>query len=157
MAEERQVCQAFVEAFECGHTSLLAQELGGTSVPPTAPDQWCATSHPSKDVGYMPSCMGCRADRGPVPVSSIPSMSGDASTTNGHQMLAPFLGPLCTRPWGRRRRKWQPSTTHPKSILTHKWKEGRLATKALKEPCQEAFSKELELVKVARQAYFKSH
>ena len=36
-----------------------------------------------------------------------------------------------------------------------KWKEGRPAAKALKEPHQEAFSKESEVVKVARWAYYK--
>ena len=38
-----------------------------------------------------------------------------------------------------------------------KWKGGRLAAKAPKEPQCEAFSKESGVVKVARQAYFKTH
>ena len=29
--------------------------------------------------------------------------------------------------------------------------------KALKEPCQEAFSKELDVMKVARKTYYKAH
>ena len=40
---------------------------------------------------------------------------------------------------------------HPKQ------KEGKPVVKALKEPHQEAFSKVTELVKVARQAYYKVH
>ena len=45
----------------------------------------------------------------------------------------------------------------PEECPHKKWKEGRLAVKTLKELCQEAFSKELEVMKAARQAYYKAH
>ena len=45
----------------------------------------------------------------------------------------------------------------PKEHPHHKWKEGRPVAKALKETHQETFSKELEVVWLARWAYFKAH
>ena len=45
----------------------------------------------------------------------------------------------------------------PKEPLHHRWKEGRSAVRPLKENCQEAFSKEWELIRVARQDYYKTH
>ena len=45
----------------------------------------------------------------------------------------------------------------PKEHACHKWKEGRLVAKALKEPHQEAFSKESEVMKAAMWAYYKVH
>ena len=59
-------------------------------------------------------------------------------------------------PQGRRKRRWQTHDT-PKEDPHHKQKGGRLAVKALKEASQEAFSKELEVMKAARQAYYKAH
>ena len=44
-----------------------------------------------------------------------------------------------------------------KECPCHRQKEGRLAVKALKEPHQEDFSKESEVVNVARWAYYKAH
>ena len=45
----------------------------------------------------------------------------------------------------------------PKECPHRKHKEGRLAGKALREPQRGAFSKELDIMKVARQAYQKVH
>ena len=45
----------------------------------------------------------------------------------------------------------------PKEHPHHKQKEWRLAVKALKEPCWEAFSKESEVMKAAKWAYYKAH
>ena len=45
----------------------------------------------------------------------------------------------------------------PKEHPCQKQKEGRLALKALKEPCREAFTKESDVVKAARWAYQKVH
>ena len=38
-----------------------------------------------------------------------------------------------------------------------KWKEGRSVVRPLKEYCQEAFSKESQLIRAARQGYYKTH
>ena len=58
-------------------------------------------------------------------------------------------------------RQEEEETAHLDDVLMehshHRWKEGSPAAKALKEPCWEAFSKELEVVKVARQAHYKFH
>ena len=76
-----------------GHGVMLAQELGGTAVPPKAPYWQCATSCPSWDVGYHP-VVGHERWRTST-CSSHPKSAGDASTTNWHKMLALFLRPRC--------------------------------------------------------------
>ena len=45
----------------------------------------------------------------------------------------------------------------PKKCSCHKQKEGRPVVKVLKEPHQESFSKESDVVKAARWAYYKAH
>ena len=45
----------------------------------------------------------------------------------------------------------------PEEHPHHKQKEGSLVEKPLKEPHQEAFSKELEVMKAAMQTYYKAH
>ena len=45
----------------------------------------------------------------------------------------------------------------PKECPHKKQKNGKLVGKALKEPCQEACSKESEVLKVARWAFYKAH
>ena len=47
--------------------------------------------------------------------------------------------------------------TLQKSNLTKTWKEGMPAAKCLKENCWEASSKESELIRKARQAYYMTH
>ena len=45
----------------------------------------------------------------------------------------------------------------PKEPLHHRWKEGRSTVRCLKENCQEAFSKESELIRMTRWDYYKTH
>ena len=97
MEEERWAHQAFVEAFWAAiGTCLPAWELGPTSVPTTAPDEQCAASHPSWDVGYLPIAGHGRWRTSTC--SPCPKSAGDASTTNRHKTLVPFLRPRCTGP-----------------------------------------------------------
>ena len=97
------------------HVSQSTGDPWGTHVPPTAvPDQQCAISHHSKDVGYHPA-VGCGRKRtgtdsgrqristgsGRQRVSADTSHSKcirDSGTTSGYKMPAPFLGPRCAYP-----------------------------------------------------------
>ena len=80
-----------------------------------------------------------------------PKCVRDASTRTRCKMLVPFL-----RPRQEEEEMANIDDIH-KECLFCKQKEGRPAVKALKEPHQEAFSKELAVVKAARQAYYRAH
>ena len=96
------------------------------------------------------------ADGGPAPAASILSVS---------EMPAPQGGTKCchlSSDQGEPTLRQEEEETEdiddiPEECLHHKWKEGRPTVKTLKQPCWEAFSKELEVMKVARQAYYKAH
>ena len=93
-----------------GHTSLLTWELGDTSVPPTAPAWWCATSQPSRDVNYHPA-VGCSRQSTGTSIF-YPQCVRNVSTTYGCQTLVLFVGPRCACPkaGGRRWTLWLMST-----------------------------------------------
>ena len=153
-AEERQDCQAFMEAFGVGIWACLPENQGTLLYPL----QLLTSNVPLATLLGMSATtqLWVVAEGGLVPTSSIPSMS---------EMPVPLMGAKC----------WYCSSDQGVAILRQeeeeavdiddipeehphcKWKEGRPAVKTLKEPCQEAFSNELEVVKVARQAYYKAH
>ena len=115
-------------------------------------NQPLATLLGMKDTAHLQAVL----DRGPAPVSSIPSVSEIPVPQMGakHWCYSSDQGVLPLR--------WEEEETAdinypPKEHHHHKQKEGRPAAKALKEPYWEAFSKELEVVKVARWAFFKAH
>ena len=96
------------------------------------------------------------ADRGLVLAAPIPSVS---------EMPAPQVGTKCWHhsldqgvPTPRQDKEEAANINDkPEECPCQKQKEGRLAAKALKEPQREAFSKESDILKVARQAYQKAH
>ena len=154
MAEERQVCQAFMEAFM-------------VTIQACSPNNWGALLYPLQlltcDVPlacllWMSATAQLHAveDGGPAPVSSIPNVS----RWQYHKWVpnaSTIPQPRMYQPQGKRRRKQQTINDPPKEHPCHKQKERKPAAKALKEPQWEAFSKESEVVKVARWAYFKAH
>ena len=103
-----------------GHGILLTWELGGTSVPLTAPYQWHAASCPSWDVGYHP-VVGHGRWRTSTCILH-PKTARDASTTNRHKTLGPVPWTKKCQLWGRKKRKQWNLTTLPKSILAKKGK-----------------------------------
>ena len=100
--------------------------------------------------------LGVVANRGLAPASSIPSVS---------EMTVPQMGAKCQChfsdqgvPTLRQEEEGIVGINDlPKEHPCQKQKEGRPALKALKEPHWEVFSKELEVVKAARWAYYKAH
>ena len=96
------------------------------------------------------------ADRGLAPTASIPSIS---------EMPAPQAGSKCQCyssdqgvPTLRQNEEEMVDIDDMlKECPHHKQKEGRLAVKALREPHHEAFSKELDVVKAVRWAYYEAH
>ena len=86
----------------------------------------------------------------PMPAASIPIVS---------EVLAPEGGAKCQCHSSNTKQEEETvelnytTEEHPHQ----KQKKGRSAAKALKEPHSEAFSRESAVVKVARQAYFKTH
>ena len=91
-------------------------------------------------------------DRGPSPAASIPSVSEMPVPQAGakHQCHSLDQGLPTLR---QEEEEMTDIDDIPKEHPHHKRKEGKPAVKALKEPYWEASSKELGVVKVARQAY----
>ena len=137
-----------------GHTSLSAQDQQGTPVPPTTPDQWCALSFHSRDVGHSQD--KAVEDRGSVQVPPTTSASGTPvlQADTKHHCHSSEQG---VHTPGQDEGELAYIDDIPKECPHKKQKDGRLAGRALKEPQREAFSKELDVVKVARQAYQKAH
>ena len=88
--------------------------------------------------------------------SSHPKCIRDASTTSGLENASAIPWTKVCPPWGRTKRRQLTLTSQRTSSLELQ-KEGRLVAKALKEPQRQAFSKESDVVKVARWAYQKAH
>ena len=152
--EERWDCQVFVEAFrvaiwacptETYGTLLYPIQLLTGDVPLATLLRMLATAQ-----------LWAVVDRWPAPAAPIPSVL---------EVPVPQVGAKCLHhssdqgvPIPRQEEEEMAeiddtSKEHP----CCKQKEGRLAVNALKELCWEAFSKELEVVKVTRQAYYKAH
>ena len=154
MEEERQVSPHLHGGLWGGHGILLATELEGISGPLTAPNWWCANSCPSLDVSYCPVVgnSGWRTST----CSPYPNSARDASTTTGtkcwHHSSDQDVPAL------RQEEKETVELDYtPEELPCQKWKERRPVAKALKEPHHKAFSKELAVMRMARQAYYKTH
>ena len=120
--------------------------MWATDVPPTTPD---SCYHPRND-GCHPAA-GCNG-QGTDASSFHPKCITDASTTRGHKMPALFI-----QPGTGRRRDSGVRQCRPEEYPHQRQKERRLGAKPLKESHQEAFSKESEVIKVARQAHYMIH
>ena len=126
--------------------SLSAQNTYGTNVPLTTSNWQCATSHHFGNASYHPAT-GCSW---PTSTASIPSVS---------DMPAPLMGEKwqhCSFDQGvsmSRQEKAVKLVDTPKKPPHHRWKEVRSTAKPYKENHQEAFSKESELVRMARRDY----
>ena len=152
--EERQDCQAFMEAFRAAIQACLPENQGTFLYPL----QLLASDVPLAALLGMSATAQLQAvvDGGLATAASIPSVS---------EMLVPQMGAKC---WCHSLDQGVPTPRQEEEEMAdindlheecpcHKWKEGRLAVKTLKEHYQEAFSKESEVVKLARQAYYKAH
>ena len=160
--EEGQDHQAFMEAFRVAVRSCPPR-THGHSVPPTAPDQWCALSHHPRDVSHSQATGSGRqglvqtvADRGSVQTPPTPSVSRTPMPQVGAKFWC-HSSDQDVPALGQDEEEVAEIDIIPKECPCKKWKDGRPAGKALKEAQEEAFSKQLDVVKVARWAYLKAH
>ena len=137
-----------------GLTSLSTKNPWGTVVPPTTPNWQCDTSHHFGNAGYHPA----------------------TGVVGRELMLAAFIPGVLEMSASLMGMKWQYNSSNqgasmtrlreeetaelddtPKEPLHTKWKEGRPAVRPLKGNHQVVFSKESDLVRAARQAYYQTH
>ena len=162
-AEEGQEHQAFMEAFGAVMWACLPETHGALMYP-----LWLLTSNvPLAAILGMSAttqlwAMTDRgpaqtvADRGSVQTPPIPSVLGTLVPKPGVKCQCHSSDQGVPAP-GQDEEEVPDIDDTPEECPHKKWKDRRLAGKALKEAQREAFSKESDVVKVARWAYQKAH
>ena len=151
--EERWACQAFVEAFKVAIGSYLPEVWGALLYLlqlPTSNMPLAALLGMSATTQFWVMVENTSTHR------PHPKSARDTSTTNGNKCRCHSSDQDVLAPRQDEEETLEPGYP-PKECLHQKRKEGRTVAKTLKEPHCEAFSKELAIVPVARQAYFKTH
>ena len=133
-----------------GHRSLHTRELVGTCVPPTAPDQWCATSCPLLECQLPCPVLQAMVDGELTPTAPIPRVPEIPVSPTGTKHQHHSLDQDVPAPRQEEEETVEPNYT-PKKCPHWQTEGGKAcAAKALKEPHHKAFSKELVVVRMAR-------
>ena len=151
MAEEGWDSQAFVEASGAALHECLPKTHGALMCP-----LQLLTGN-----GLLATILGMPATTQPQALAGRELMPA-ASITSVSEMPAPLMG---VKQWHHSsdqgvstpRLGVEEAVELDEEQPCHKQKEGRPVASSLKENCWDAFSKESELVRVARWAYYKTH